>query len=165
MRKLILVAHTSLNGFVAGQKGELDGVETCEENLEFVSSLTGEADVALFGRVSYQLLDSYWPTARDRANTSRSEIKYSNWYSSAVKIVLSKTMTEVSSNNTTIVSGNIANKIIRIKEKEGKDILIFGSPATNQSVIQLDLVDSYWIFINPVIFNQAIPLFTGLKEK
>ena len=121
--------------------------------------------MALFGRVSYQLLDSYWPTARDRANNSRSEIKYSNWYSSAVKIVLSKTMTEVSSNNTTIVSGNIANKIIRIKEKEGKDILIFGSPATNQSVIQLDLVDSYWIFINPVIFNQAIPLFTGLKEK
>lgn len=64
MRKLILIAHTSLDGFVAGPNGELDGFEAGEENLEFVCKITEQAGTAVFGRVSYQLLDSYWPTAR-----------------------------------------------------------------------------------------------------
>ncbi len=53
MRKLILVAHTSLDGFVAGQDGGLEGFEAGEENLDFVGSITDDADAALFGRVSY----------------------------------------------------------------------------------------------------------------
>lgn len=59
MRKLILVVHTSLDGYVAGPNGELDGFTAGEENLEFVCRLTKQADTALFGRKSYQLLNSY----------------------------------------------------------------------------------------------------------
>ncbi|MFI5187151.1 MAG: dihydrofolate reductase family protein, partial [Chitinophagales bacterium] len=66
MRELILVVHIPLDGFVAGPKGELDGFDASEENLQFVCSLTEDADTALFGRNSYQLLNSHWPTAKDR---------------------------------------------------------------------------------------------------
>jgi dihydrofolate reductase len=165
MRKLILVVHISLDGFVAGTKGELDAFDASEENLEFVCKLTEEADTALFGRISYQLLDSYWPTAGNSPNATKGEIAYSNWYNNAKKIVFSKTMTEDNLSNTTIISENISNEIIKIREQPGKNILIFGSPSASQSLMQLDLVDSYWIFVNPIIFGAGIPLFAGRTNK
>lgn len=161
MRKLILVVHISLDGFVAGQNGELDGFDAGEENLEFVCRLTDEADAALFGRTSYQMLEAYWPTAKDRANATKSEIAYSNWYNKAQKIVISKTMQGQHLRNTTVIGGNILNEIGKIKEEPGKNILIFGSPAASQSLMRLDLIDGFWIFVNPVIFGSGIPLFAG----
>jgi dihydrofolate reductase len=128
-RKIILVAHISLDGFVAAPNGELDWFDKGEENLEFVCKLTEGADTALFGRISYELLNSYWPTARDHPNATKGEIAYSNWYNNAKKIVISKTMTEGGLNNTTFISGNISNEITKIKEQKGKNILIFGSPS------------------------------------
>ena len=159
MRKLILVAHISLDGFVAGANGELDGFEPAEENLEFVCKLTEDADAALFGRNSYQLLQKYWPTARDHPGATMGEIVYSNWYNQAKKIIISRTMSGKHLPNTTIISDNIASEMIKIKTQPGKNILIFGSPAASQTLMQLKLIDSYWIFINPALFGKGIPLF------
>jgi dihydrofolate reductase len=165
MRKLILVVHTSLDGFVAGSNGELNGFEPGEENLVFVCKLTETADAALFGRISYALLDSYWPTAKDRSNATMGEIAYSKWYNGAQKIVISRTLNKDNLHNTTVISKNIAHEISKIKEQTGKDILIFGSPATTQTLIQLNLVDEYWVFVNPVIFARGIPLFANIPDK
>lgn len=165
MRKLILVAHVSLDGFVAGLKGELDGFDAGEENLLFVCTLTEEADTALCGRISFDLLETYWPGAKDRPNASKGATLFSNWYNHAEKIIVSKSMTQERLKNTTIISGNISNEILKIKEQKGKNILIFGSPSVSQALIKLDLIDIYWIFVNPVIFGQGIPLFAGLENK
>src|SRR5688572_2133339 len=107
MRKLILIVHTSLDGFAAGENGEFDDFKPSPENLDFVCSLTEQADAALFGRASYELLERYWPTARDNENATASEIKYSNWYNEAEKIVLSKTLSG-NRKKTTFISENIA---------------------------------------------------------
>ena len=64
-----------------------------------------------------------------------------------------------------IIRDNISNEIIKIKEQAGKNILIFGSPTASQSLMQHHLIDSYWIFVNPIIFGQVIPLFASLKDK
>jgi dihydrofolate reductase len=77
MRKLILVVHISLDGFVAGSKGELDGFDPGEENLKFVCKITKDADTAMFGRISYELLDSYWPTEKYRPKATKGEILFS----------------------------------------------------------------------------------------
>jgi dihydrofolate reductase len=74
-------------------------------------------------------------------------------------------MTGEGIDNTIILSDNISDEIKKIKGQTGKDILIFGSPSVAQKLMQLDLVDSYWIFINPIIFGQGIPLFSGKAEK
>jgi dihydrofolate reductase len=165
MRKIILIAHTSLDGFVAGQKGELDGFEAGEENLDFVCQLTEEADAALFGRISYELLNNYWPAAKDRPNATKGEINYSNWYNSAKKIVISKTLPNENLPDTIVVGNDIPNEISKIRKQAGKNILIFGSPMVSQSLIRSHLIDGYWIFINPVIFGVGIPLFADIKEK
>src|SRR6478609_3495031 len=114
MRKIILIVHTSLDGFVAGENGEFDGFNPSPENLDLVCSLTEDADAALAGRISYQMLDANWPAARDRENASKSEIKYSNWYNDAKKIVLSKSLSENHSGDVTIVSENIAENLLEI---------------------------------------------------
>jgi dihydrofolate reductase len=164
MRKLVLLAHISLDGFVAGPNGELDAFPHGEENLQFVCHLTGDADAALFGRISYKLLNDYWPAARNHPGATRPEIAYSNWYNDAHKIVVSKTMKNENRNNTTILSENILGEIKKIKEQAGRNILIFGSPSVSQLLMQHSLIDDYWIFVNPVVFGKGIPLFTELNK-
>jgi dihydrofolate reductase len=74
-------------------------------------------------------------------------------------------MTGEGIDNTIIISDNISNDIKKIKRQTGKDILIFGSPSVAQTLMKLELIDSFWIFINPIIFGQGIPLFSGKAEK
>lgn len=165
MRKLTLIVHTSLDGFVSGMKGELDDFNPGEENLEFVGKLTENADAALYGRISYELLESYWPVAKDLPNASKGTIAYSNWYNAAHKFVVSKTLSGEGLPNITIIRENLLNEIHSIKTQRGNDILIFGSPTISQILMKLDLIDQYWIFINPIIFGQGIPLFAGQTNK
>lgn len=164
MRKLILKIHTSLDCFVAGEKGEFDNFDKAEENLEFVCKITGEADTALFGRISYQLLDSYWPSAKDQTNSTKGEIAFSNWYNSAQKVVISKTIPGDNLKNTIVINNNISKEITNLKKLPGKNILFFGGSTVTQLLMQHNLIDEYWIFINPRIFGKGIPLFNRRED-
>jgi len=159
MRELILIAQTSLDGFVAGPNGEFDNFVGGEENLEFVSNLTDTADAAMFGRISYELLESAWPTAGSKPNATKNEIKYSHWYNSVSKIVLSRTLSNENLKNTKIISEDILPQINKIKEQPGKDILIFGSPTIVHELFDLTIIDNIWLIVHPVIFGNGIPLF------
>ena len=128
-------------------KGELDGFDASEENLQFVCELTAEADAALFGRISYQLLNGYWPNGKNLPNASKGTVSYSTWYNDAQKIVISKTLAQERLGNTIFISDDIANAIIDIKSQQEKDILIFGSPCVSQLLIQRNLIDSIWYLL------------------
>ena len=164
MRNLILMAHISLDGFVASPDGKLDGFRSDEENLEFVCRICQEADAALFGRISYQLLHDFWPTAKDRPQASRGEIDFSAWYNRAQKLVISRTLINTKAANTVFFAENVIKDIIHLKHQQGKSIVLFGSPSVAQLMMQNDLIDTYWIFINPAIFGKGIPLFKELKN-
>ena len=159
MRELTLIVQTSLDGFVAGPNGEFDNFIGGEENLEFVCSLTDDADAALFGRISYQLLNSHWPTNAGKPGATKNEIKYSNWYNAVPKFVLSKTLQPNQSDKTIIISDNIETEINLIKQQPGKTILIFGSPTACVTLFDLHLADSFWTIVHPVIFGRGIPFF------
>jgi dihydrofolate reductase len=164
MRQLILVAQTSLDGFVAGLKGEFDNFIGGEENLEFVCSIIDGADTILLGRVSYELLNSEWPTAANKPDATKSMVKYSNWYNSATKIVVSKTILSERAGNTDIINDNLLPEITKIKQQEGKSILVFGSPSVVHSLLELDLLDSIWIIVHPVLFGTGILLFKKAQK-
>lgn len=159
MRNLNLIAQTSLDGFVAGANGEFDNFIGGEENLEFVCNITDSADAAMFGRISYELLESSWPTAGSKPGATKNEIKYSNWYNSAAKIVLSTTLRKDNLKNVTIISDDLFPWINKIKEQQGKDILIFGSPTIVYELLNLHIIDNIWLIVHPVIFGSGIPLF------
>ena len=159
--------HISLDGFVAGPNGELNWAKVDEEIFDHVGKRISEGDTALYGRVTYQLMESYWPTAADKPTASKHDIEHSKWYSKAHKVVLSKTMNPDSyrETNTTIISDNLSDRINEIKQSGDKDILLFGSPTATHSLIQLKLIDGYWLFVNPIILGQGIPLFADFKDK
>jgi len=159
MRKLILIAHVSLDGFVAGPNGELSGFEPGEENLKFVAGLTKGADAALSGRTTYELLNANWPKKWKEPNATEGEIAYSKWFSKAHQFVVSTTLSDNHEPGRTIIRRNVAEEIAEIKKKRGENILIFGSPGLSRFLIPLGLIDSYWIFVNPVIFGLGLPLF------
>lgn len=157
--------HISLDGFVAGPNGELDWVKVDEEIFEHVGKRISEGDTALYGRVTYQMMENYWPTAGDKPSASKHDIEHSKWYSKVHKVVLSKTMKDMNVTNTTIISDNLSDNIKKIKQQAGKDILLFGSPTATHSLIQQNLIDGFWLFVNPIILGRGTPLFADIKDK
>src|SRR6187455_1251157 len=117
MRKIISFMHISLDGFVAGPNGEMDWIKVDEEIFDHVGKRISEGDTALYGRVTYQMMESYWPTAADKPTASKHDIEHSKWYSKVHKVVLSKTMKEAGSTNTKIISDKLADNLNEIKQE------------------------------------------------
>jgi dihydrofolate reductase len=156
--------HTSLDGFVAGLNGEMDWIKVDNTIFDFVGSMTDQADTALYGRVTYQMMESYWPTAGEKPNASKHEVKHSKWYNKVSKIVLSRTIKETGKNNTKIISENLSDHINKLKQQDGKKILIFGSPSASNSLLNKGLIDEFWIFVNPILLGQGTPIFKDISE-
>ena len=155
----------SLDGFVAGPNKEMNWIKAEQEIFDYVGKRISEGDTALYGRVTYQLMESYWPTAGSKPNASRHDIDHSKWYSKVRKIVLSRTMKDSDLTNTKIISDNLSDRIKEIKQEGNNDILLFGSPTAAHVLMQQNLIDGYWLFVNPIILGQGIPLFKDIKDK
>ncbi len=165
MRKLVYFMHASLDGFVATEKGELNWVKIDDALFDFVGQLTQAADTALYGRVTYDMMESYWPHAAEKPNATKHDKEHAVWYNQVPKVVLSRTLSGREIPNTTVISADIPENIMRIKNKPGKNILIFGSPSASHTLLGMGLIDSFWIFVNPVLLGAGIPLFSGITEK
>ncbi|MCP9752029.1 dihydrofolate reductase family protein [Ferruginibacter sp. HRS2-29] len=164
MRHLIFFMHSSLDGFVAGPKGEMNWIKVDDEIFDFVATMTDKADTALYGRTTYEMMQGYWPTAGDAPDASKHDKEHSAWYKQVPKVVLSTTLSEEGLENTTVISNQLADNINAIKQQDGKNILIFGSPRASHSLLAEGLVDEFWLFVNPVLLGEGIQLFKGVKE-
>lgn len=165
MRKLVLFMHTSLDGFVAGLKGEMDWIHVDQELFDYASNRTNESDLALYGRKTFEMMEAYWPTAASQPNATKHDIEHSTWYNKVQKIVLSKTLDDSALKNTRVINGNLAKEIGQIKNDVGSEIIIFGSPSAGHSLMAEDLVDEFWIFVNPIVLGDGIPMFKNKKIK
>ncbi|MFN8673067.1 MAG: dihydrofolate reductase family protein [Candidatus Sericytochromatia bacterium] len=165
MKKIISFMHISLDGFVAGLNGEMDWIKVDEEIFDYVGKRISQGDTALYGKNTYQMMQSYWPTAGDKPTATKHDIEHSKWYKKVQKIVLSKSLKDLDLSNTIIINDNLSDKINEIKQQEGEDILIFGSPTATHSLMKENLIDGYWLFVNPIILGKGIPLFSDIKDK
>lgn len=157
--------HISLDGFVAGPNGEMDWIKFDQELFDHVGQRIGNTDSAMYGRLTYQLMESYWPTAADKPTATKHDHEHSKWYKQAHKIVLSKTIKDAELNNITIIRDNLVERITKIKQDANNEILLFGSPTATHSLIQQNLIDGYWLFVNPIILGKGIPLFKDIGNK
>jgi len=167
MRKIISFMHMSLDGFVAGPNGEMNWIKVNEEIFDYVGKRISDGDTALYGRVTYEMMQSYWPTAGDEPGASKHDVEHSKWYKKVHKVVLSKTMNDSDLANTTIISDKVTERINEIKQAadgRSEEILLFGSPKASHSLMQHDLIDGYWIFLNPIILGEGIPLFADISR-
>lgn len=154
--------HVSLDGFVASPHGEMDWIKVDDEIFDHVGKRINKGDTALYGRVTFEMMENYWPTAADQPNATCHDIEHSQWYKEVHKIVLSTTLDEKDFSNTQIISDKIVANLNQIRQSpDGEDILLFGSPTTTHALMQKGLIDGYWLFVNPIILGAGIPLFSG----
>jgi dihydrofolate reductase len=163
MGKLTLFMHVSLDGYAAGINGEMDWIHVDDEIFGYGSERIYATDTALYGRKTYQLIESYWPTAAEEPNPTKHTVEHSRWYKQAKKVVLSKTMEDKNISNTQVISNNLVEEIKKLKQRTEKEILLFGSPTAGHSLIAENLIDNYWLNINPIILGKGIPVFKDLK--
>jgi dihydrofolate reductase len=166
MRKVILFMHVSLDGFIAGPNGELDWTVTDDEmNDDLLPDLPRTVDTALLGRVAYQDLANYWPSAATNPSSSKGEIAFAHWIDKAPKIVFSKTLEKVEWQNSRIVKGNIAEEIATLKQQEGQDLVLFGGVGIAQTFMQHGFIDEYRLVVHPVLLGSGKSLFQDIKNR
>ena len=168
MRKIVSFVHVSLDGFVASTaKGPagLGWISISADLFEYVEQRIEQTDTALYGRTTFEMMESYWPTAADKPDASPHDRNHSRWYKTARKVVLSKTLQEKNHVNTQIISSNLSDEINKLKHGAGSEILIFGSPSATHALMAENLIDEYWLFVNPILLGQGIPLFKDIKDK
>lgn len=159
MKKVVLFMHLSLDGFVAGPNGEMDWITVDDHIFDYAGTRINESDTALYGRVTFDLMEGYWPTAADQPNASRHDVEHSKWYKKVNKVIVSKTMKDAQLPNTTIISENLLENIKALKQGTGKEIIIFGSPSIGRALMAENIIDDYWLFINPILLGNGIKMF------
>ncbi len=164
MKKIIVSMHTTLDGFVAGLNGEMNWINFDDELFDFVGKMTDEADTALYGRKTYEIMHNYWPTADQQPNASKHDIEHASWYKQSLKVVISSTLNESGLEKTKIIGNNLAENIKKLKHKNGKNIMVFGSATVTHFLFNEGLIDELWLFVNPVVIGQGIPLFKGINH-
>jgi dihydrofolate reductase len=158
MRKLIYAINITLDGCVDHTKFNPD-----EETFEYFISLTRSADTFLYGRITYQLMVPYWP---DEAKNSPGD-EFAQAFVAVDKIVVfSKSLNNPEGEKTKIVSGNLRDEILKLKQEQGKNILTGGVNFPSQ-LAELGLIDEYRFVVHPIVIGGERRLFDGinLQEK
>ncbi|HMU10315.1 MAG TPA: dihydrofolate reductase family protein [Ferruginibacter sp.] len=164
MGKLIYFMHTSLDGFVADTNGGMHWIHIDDELFDYVGSRVKTTDTALYGRVTFEMMEAYWPTAAQKPAATKHDIDHSRWYAKAKKVVLSRSWQGKELPHTQIISNNLEEEISKLKASTQNDILLFGSPSAGHSLLAKGLIDGYWLFVNPILLGKGIPLFKNVKE-
>src|SRR5216684_1678860 len=140
MRNVVWLMHVSLDGFVAGPNGDIDWVRFDDDLVEDVQALVDSADTALFGRVTYRLMESYWPTAAESPTASKHDLDHSRWLNPAPKIVFSTTLKNVHWQNTRIVKYHIDEEIARLLKQPSKNRRLDASTPLGSTFKKLNLI-------------------------
>lgn len=158
MRKIIVSNLMSLDGFFEGVNREIDWFTVDESFFEYARELLNETDTILFGRVTYQMMAAFWPNAVDQDAAITHKMNHLH------KIVFSKTLKKADWNNAALAKNNLSKEIKKLKEQQGKGIVIFGSGTIVNQLTQLGLIDEYRIIVNPLLLGKGNPMFKGIDD-
>jgi dihydrofolate reductase len=156
--KLIMWNLTTLDGYIEGPGRDISWHEDVwGEELERFSMEQGNAAGALmFGRITYELMAGYWPSASG---------EIANFMNALPKYVFSRTLKTSSWNNTQMFSENVPETVAKLKRETAKDIYLFGSADLASTLIAHRLIDEFRIAVAPVLLGEGTPLFKSSREK
>lgn len=157
MRKIVLDLAVTLDGFIEGPNGEVDWC-IMDDDMNF-DDFIASIDTIFYGRVSYDT----WGNYRPESGAGRSETEFWEHIHAKKKFVFSNQSRQ--DDQATFLKGHIADKVREIKNREGKDIWLYGGANLIKTFVRLDLIDQYRISVHPVVLGSGKPLFEDLKEK
>ena len=157
MRKLIFAINTTLDGCVDHTKQSVD-----EEKLEYFTHLTREADLQVFGRKTYQLMVPYWPEVLKNPSETKADREFARAFDSINKLVFSRSLNSAEDRNTRIARTNLRGEILKLKQEQGKNILVGGVDIPSQ-LIGLGLIDEYRFVVGPTLVGAGRRLLEGVS--
>jgi dihydrofolate reductase len=162
MGKLVVTEFISLDGIIedpGGSEGSEHGGwsfrHPAPDGEQFKGDELRDSDVQLLGRVTYEGFAAAWPAMEEATGD------YGKKMNAMPKVVVSTTLTEPTWNNTTIISGNVADEVARLKAQYDGDILVQGSATLAQTLAEHGLVDEYRLMVHPVVLGTGKRLFSG----
>ena len=160
MRKLIFAINTSVDGCVDHTKQIV--ADEGPEYLEYFTQLMLEADLQVFGRKTYELMVPYWPNVEKDESSSQDDRAFARGFNALDKVVFSRTLKSAEDKKTRIVSTDLRDEILRLKEQNGKNILVGGVDIPSQ-LIQLGLIDEIRLVIGPTVVGEGRRLFDDVS--
>jgi dihydrofolate reductase len=165
MRNIISLAHISLDGFMADPSGGMSFMVFNKELADHTYPLMDNVDLAVYGRVTYEMMEGYWPTAGDAPNADTHAKNHSRWYNGVKKIVASRTLAAPKAPSVRVIGDDIIGALAAEKQKAGGDIMIFGSPSLTRALATADLVDEWRLTLQPVILGGGLSLFAQRERR
>lgn len=159
MRKLKLQVQMSVDGYIAGPNGEMDWMvwDWDNELKKYVTDLTERFDCILLGRKLAQGFIPYWQAVA--ANPDDPEFKGGTKITNTYKVVFTKTLDKSEWDHTDIATGDLADEINKLKNQDGKDMIVYGGATFVSALIKARLIDEFHIFINPAIIGDGMTIF------
>ena len=159
MRKIIAAINMTLDGFCDHTAFNPD-----DELMEHYNDLMRDADTLIYGRVVYQLMESYWPTLVKDPSGNKLDDEFAVLMDNISKIVYSRTLKSVDWKNTTLKKEIVKEELLELKKQEGKNIAV-GSPSLIVALTQLDVIDEYQLCVLPIILGSGLPLFKNIRDR
>ncbi len=159
MRKLIAAMNMTLDGFCDHTAMIAD-----DEIHEHYNELLSDADTLIYGRITYQLMESYWPLVVKDPTGNKPTDEFAVLIDNISKIVFSRTLKNVDWKNTELKKEIIKEEISELKQQAGKNILV-GSPGLIVALTQFDLIDEYQLGVQPTIAGSGLPLFKNIRDR
>lgn len=155
MRKVILFNMMTLDGFFEGPNHDINWHNVDEEFNQFAIEQLNTADGLIFGRTTYEMMASYWPTS----DAIEDDPVVAGWMNKLPKFVFFRTLLKADWQNTTLIKGDAVQELTRLKQLPGKDLFIFGSADLAQTFFQNGLIDEIRVMINPLLLGSGTPQF------
>ena len=162
MRKLIAAMNMTLDGFCNHEAMSAD-----EEIHQHYNELLSNADTLIYGRITYQLMESYWPSVVKNPTGNKPMDEFAVLIGNISKIVYSRTLQHVEWKNTTLKKEVIQKEILELKQSRngGSKNIVVGSPGLIVALTQLDLIDEYQLGVQPIVLGNGLPLFKNIRDR
>ena len=164
MRQLTVFNQVTLDGYFAGPNGDISWAHQNSNDVEwnaFTADNAKGGGELVFGRITYELMMSYWPTPI----ASKNDPIVAEQMNNLPKVVFSRTLDKASWNNTKLVKGDLAAEIQKMKKEPGEDMAIMGSGSIVSQLSQEGLIDEYQIVVNPIVLGKGRTMFDGIEAK
>jgi dihydrofolate reductase len=156
MRNVIFAINVTLDGCCDHTKQLAD-----DETHEYFTQLLREVDLLVFGRKTYQLMVPFWPEVAKNQSMTKASNEFAQAFDSLHKIVFSRSLDSAEDENTRIVRTGLRDEILKLKQEQGKNILVGGVDIPSQ-LIKLGLVDEYRFVVSPILAGEGRRLLDGV---
>jgi dihydrofolate reductase len=162
MRKLSVFNNVSLDGYFVDRNGDMSWAHNPDAEFQaFVEGNAKGGGELLFGRTTYEMMASFWPTPQGIKSFPVVAERMNN----GPKVVFSRTLKEASWNNTRLMKGDLVTEVRKLKQEPGEGMVILGSGSIVAQLAPTGLIDEYQFLVYPIVLGQGRTMFEGVKEK